>query len=265
MKSNISQKEIASGKKIVDILSLSNPQLLPNLLKKDIPKYQSFSNTGKYELWSSTKSKFKNTKKYDKIIMLTSGLAASGKDSIYSEMVKLYPDLFFKTITATSRPIRDGEVDKTDYFFIKTVKKFKKAIKNQEFLEFIKRGDNYYGLPKISLDRAIDQSNPVIYCQIEMSGWSKLTKYIASLKNKKILIIKAFILPDMSFLEYISWLKEKRANEDLDSRINKTGWEIKKAPVKSDFIIINQIRNDISTLTSTAQTIIDQLLDFLPN
>jgi len=262
MKSNISQKEIESGKKIVDILSLSNPQLLPNLLKTNIPNYKYFSNTSN-ELWSSTKSKLKNTKKYDKIIMLTSGLAASGKDSIFNEMVKLYPNLFFKTITATSRPIREGEVDQNDYFFIKTVKKFKDAIKNQEFLEFIKRGENYYGLPKISLDRALCQSNPIIYCQIEMSGWSKLIKYISSLNNKNILVMKFFVLPDMSFLEYINWLKEKRANEDIESRINKSGWEIKKAPLKSDFIIINQIRNDISTLTPTAKTIIDQLFKFL--
>jgi len=264
MKSNISQKEIASGKKIVDILSVSNPQLLPNLLKKDIPKYQNFlPNINKYSLWSSTKSKLKNTQKYDKIIMLTSGLAASGKDSIYSEMIKLRPDLFFKTITATSRPPREGEINETDYFFIKNAKKFKEAIKNQEFLEFIKRGDNYYGLPKISLDRAIDQSNPVIYCQIEMSGWSKLIKYIASLENKNILIIKFFVLPDMSFLEYINWLKEKRANEDIESRINKSGWEIKKAPIKSDFIIINHIEENTDSLTKTAKTVVDQLFKFI--
>lgn len=263
MKPNISQKEFDTGEIIINQLFISNPRLLPYFLKQDLPDYESFSpEATKYGLWFSKNFLIQKESKikYDKIVFLCNGLAASGKDSIYNEMINLNPNLFFKTVTATSRPMREGEIDEVDYFFYKP-DEFLDSLEKDEFLEFIKRGETYYGLPKKSLDFAFNQPNPIIYCQIEMSGWNKLEEYINTIKDKKILIIKAFVLPDMSFTEYIDWLKFKRANDDLNSRISKTGWELKNAPQKADFIITNRIRENSPTLTYIAKTIINQLIE----
>lgn len=268
MKPNISQTEIQSGKKIINTLLKSNPRLLPYYLKNIIPEYQNFlPDANKYGLWFSKKfSKNNKNQKYDKIIFLYNGLTASGKDSIYQEMINLNPNLFFKTITATSRPLRENEINEVDHFFYKNNQEFEQALKNNEFLENIKRGETYYGLPKKSINYAFNQPKPIIYCEIEMSGWSKLEKYISSL-NKNILIIKAFVFPDMTMSEYLDWIKQKRIGEDLESRINKSGWEIQKATQKTDFIITNRIRENIPTLTYIAKTIINQLIKTanLPN
>ena len=261
MKSNISTKDINSGKKIIENLLVKNPRLLPHHLKEIIPNYKKFTpDIKKYGLWCCHKNLPKNKNiKYDKIIFLASGLAAAGKDSIYKEMTDLVPDMFFKTITATSRPPREGEVNEVDYFFYQT-KEFTESLKNGEFLEFIKRGETYYGLPKKSLDFAFNQPKPIIYCQIEMSGWSKLEKYIKS-KNLNTLIIKEFIMPDMSISEYINWLTTNRLGEDLESRINKSGWEIQKAAIKANIILTNRIRENIPTLNYIAKTVINQLIE----
>lgn len=261
MKSNISNKDINSGKKIIENLLVKNPRLLPHHLKEIIPNYKKFTpDIKKYGLWCCHKNLPKNKNiKYDKIIFLASGLAAAGKDSIYKEMTDLVPDMFFKTITATSRPPRDGEINEVDYFFYQT-KEFTESLKNDEFLEFIKRGETYYGLPKKSLDFAFNQPKPIIYCQIEMSGWSKLEKYIKS-KNLNVLIIKEFIMPDMSVSEYINWLTTNRLGEDLESRINKSGWEIQKAATKANIILTNRIRENIPTLNYIAKTVINQLIE----
>lgn len=261
MKSNISQKDINAGKKVIENLLKKNPRLLPHYLKEVIPKYKKFSpDIKKYGLWCCHQNLSKNkSTKYDKIIFLASGLAAAGKDSIYKEMVNLAPDMFFKTITATSRSPRENEVNEVDYFFYQT-NEFIESLKNDEFLEFIKRGETYYGLPKKSLDHAFNQPKPVIYCQIEMSGWSKLEKYIKS-KNLNVLIIKEFIMPDMSVSEYINWLTTNRLGEDLESRINKSGWEIQKAATKANIILTNRIRENIPTLTYLAKTVINQLIE----
>ncbi len=263
MKPNISQKEFDTGEIIINQLFISNPRLLPYFLKHYLPDYENFSpEITKYGLWFSKNFSIQKESKlkYDKIVFLCNGLAASGKDSIYSEMKNLSPNLFFKTVTATSRPMREGEINEVDYFFYKP-DEFLGSLERDEFLEFIKRGETYYGLPKKSLDFAFNQPNPIIYCQIEMSGWSKLEEYINTIKDKKVLIIKAFVLPDMSFAEYIDWLKYKRANDDLSSRISKTGWELKNAPQKADFIITNRIRENSPTLTYIAKTIINQLIE----
>jgi guanylate kinase len=260
MKSNISQKDISSGKKIIDNLLKKNPRLLPFYLQEILPQYQKFSpNIKKYGLWCCPNLLNKKPSKYDKIVFLASGLAAAGKDSIFHEMTTLVPEMFFKTITATSRSQREGEVNEIDYFFYQT-QTFLNLLKNNEFLEFIKRGDTYYGLPKKSLDFAFNQPKPVIYCQIEMSGWTKLEKYLKS-KNKNILIIKEFIMPDMSISEYVSWLTNQRKEEDLESRINKSGWEIQKAATKADIILTNRIRENVPTLNYLAKTVINQIIE----
>ena len=44
------------------------------------------------------------------------GKSASGKDTIYRELVRLYPELR-EIILYTTRPIRDGEKDGREYFF----------------------------------------------------------------------------------------------------------------------------------------------------
>ncbi len=263
MKSNISNKEINSGSKTINLLQKSNPLLSPHILKKFISEYKNFKpQINQYGLWFSTKYNQKISTKYDKIVFLLNGLAASGKDSIFNEMGKLNPNLFFKTITATSRFPREKETDEVDYFFYKNISNFKSAIKKKEFIEYVKRGNTYYGLPKKSFDYAFNQPKPIIYCQIEMSGWPNLIQYLNSL-NKNILIIKAFILPNMDISEYLVWLVKNRGKEDIESRINKSGWELSKAPQQANFIIINRINPKIPTLTYTAKTIINLLIPFI--
>lgn len=266
MKSNISKKEIESGQKIIEKLSQLNPKLLPHLLKDIVDDYKKFiPHISKYGLWSKAKTKNKKFKqKYDKIMLLYSGISAGGKDTIYQEMKKIYPNLFSQAVTGTSRPPREGELNGQDHYFFDSSKSFKKAIKNKEFLEYIKRGTTFYGLPKKSLDDAIKKATPIIYSQIEMSGWSKAEKYISQINNK-ILVVKVFIMPDMTFSEYKNWIIEKRIDNDPDSRLIKTGWELKKAPKKTDFIITNRISKKNDSVILTAKTIINQLLDLLNN
>lgn len=265
MKSNISKKEINSGKEIINLLEKSNPLLSPHILKNLIPGYKYFRpDINQYGLWFSQKLKLKSALKYDKIFFLLNGLAASGKDSIFGEMTRLKPKLFFKTVTATSRLPREKEVNTIDYFFYKNIFNFKKDIKKNEFIEYIKRGNSYYGLPKKSFDFAFRQTKPIIYCQIEMSGWPKLEQYLYSL-NKNILIIKAFVLPHMTLSQYLQWLIQNRGEEEIDSRVNKSGWELKIAPKQVNFFISNRINPKIPTLTYTAKTIVNLIIPFIKN
>jgi guanylate kinase len=265
MRSNLSKKEIESGKELIEILLQKNLRLLPHHLKELVLEYKNFFNHPKENhLWLSNKTNKKEfTQKYDKIMLLLSGITASGKDAIRQEIQRLSPDLLTKTITATSRKPRPEEIDGKDYYFFNNSKRFRESIKNREFLEYIKQGDRFYGLPKKSLDDAIKQSNPVIYSQIEMSGWSKVEKYLKNITEINVFSLKIFIVPDMTFSEYKNWIIKKRSSNELESRLAKTGWEIKKAPKKSHFIVTNKITKDGENLTYTAQTIINQTTKLL--
>ena len=95
-----------------------------------------------------------------------------------------------------------------------------------------------------------------------MSGWSKLEKHIKKI-DPQIPILKFFVLPEMAFSEYHTWLTEKRQDNDLESRIHKTGWEIQKAAQKADFIIINHIEENTDHLHQISKTIVDHISEFI--
>lgn len=264
MKPNISKNEIESGKEILEKLVKLNSKFLPHHLKEIIPGYKNFSpHISKYGLWSSTKTKTKKfNQKYKKIFLLFNGVAAGGKDAIKEEMNRLIPNLFFTAVTGTSRQPREGEIHKKDYYFFNGPNDFKKALKNGEFIEYVQQGDRFYGLPKKSLDQALKNPSPIIYSQLELSAWTKMEKYLS--QTNEIGIIKIFVLPHMNFTEYQNWLNQKR-DDEVNVRLMRTCWEIKKAPKKADFIVTNRIAENSNFLTFTAQTIINQLLDFLPD
>lgn len=264
MKPNISKNEIESGKEILNILSQSNPKLHPHHLKNFVPEYRHFHpHHEKYGLWSKSKNKKeKLSQKYDKIILLFSGIAAGGKNALKEEMKRLAPDLFVKAVTGTSRQPREGEIHGQDYYFFENTKKFKESIKKGEFFEYIEQGTRLYGLPKKSLENAVLHPAKIVYSELEMSAWSKIEKHFSKVTETKILTVKFFILPHMNFSEYKNWLYQKR-DDDVDTRLLRTAWEIKKAPKKSDFIVSNRIIENSNCLTYAAQTIINELLDFL--
>ena len=82
------------------------------------------------------------------LIILT-GKTASGKDTVIVKLLSGLPD-FKKVTTTTSRPPRDGEKNKVDYFFLSR-EDFKQKIANDEFFEHVEYGGNFYGTEKTQL------------------------------------------------------------------------------------------------------------------
>ena len=77
---------------------------------------------------------------YHKRIILV-GRAASGKDFARKLLTKRN---FNHAISYTTRPLRNGEVDGVDYFFL-SEEKFKEMIDKNEFYEYVAFNNWYYG------------------------------------------------------------------------------------------------------------------------
>lgn len=111
-----------------------------------------------------------------KIFILT-GKSASGKDTILKTLVKECN--FQPIISTTTRPMRDGEVDGADYFFI-SEEEFKNKIKRNEFLEYRtyntcvagKNATWYYGGTKQELD-----PNKYYVVVLDMEGANSFLDY----------------------------------------------------------------------------------------
>ncbi len=262
MKPNFSKNTTKSGKKIIKLLSKTDIPLIPHFLKDFISDYKDFTtHHKKYNLWTSIKNN-KSNKKYDKIILLVSGIAAGGKDAFKEEIFRISPNLFTKAVTGTSRQPREGEVHTKDYYFFESREHFINSVNNNEFIEYVEQGNGFYGLPRKSLDDAIKKDDSsIIWTQIEMSAWTTLEEHVSK-SDKNICVVKLFVLPHMSLNEYKLWLSEKR-NDNIKSRLQRTGWEIENAASKSDFIITNIIKKDSNCLNYTAKTVINELIDFL--
>ena len=83
-------------------------------------------------------------KKRGTIIILSSPSGA-GKTTLVKLLSK--KKNFFTSISHTTRTPRSNEVDGTDYFFVNK-EKFQCLIDEDQFLEFAKVFDNYYGTSK---------------------------------------------------------------------------------------------------------------------
>lgn len=75
-------------------------------------------------------------------MIVLSGASASGKTEVAKILAAKYG--LVKVITTTTRPMRVGEVDGKDYFFI-TKERFEELIRLDAFVEFTIYNGNYYG------------------------------------------------------------------------------------------------------------------------
>ena len=67
-------------------------------------------------------------------VIIVSAPSGAGKTSIVKHVLRFLPELRFST-SATTRAMREGEVNGKDYHFL-SVEDFKKGIKRDDFLEW---------------------------------------------------------------------------------------------------------------------------------
>ena len=163
-------------------------------------------------------------------LLVISGLSAAGKGTIAKELVNRHDD-FVLSISATTREKRGNEVDGKDYFFI-SKEKFEEMIKNDEFLEYAKYVNNYYGTPKKYVKDMIEQGKNVIL-EIEMQGALQVKK----IYGKAILV---FFLPKDAKTQKERLINRKRETlEQIEERIKQAIVDAEYA-IHYDYVLVNE-------------------------
>ncbi len=109
-------------------------------------------------------------------LFLLVGPSGSGKSSVLAELKKKHPE-FTYPLSATTRPMREGEKEGEIYHFY-SKEEFKKGIENDEFLEWaIVHQDNYYGLIKKPLINALESGKTVIR-EVDIQGFDSIREKI---------------------------------------------------------------------------------------
>ena len=96
-----------------------------------------------------------------------------------------YPD-FKISVSHTTRKPRPNEIDGVDYHFVDE-KKFKELINENQFYEYAKIFDNYYGTSRKSI-KVLQEKNSILF-DIDWQGTQQLAKF------KDLDLLKIFILP----------------------------------------------------------------------
>lgn len=105
------------------------------------------------------------------LLVVISGPSGVGKDAVIASLRVMHPD-FFYAVTATTRPMRPGEVDGHDYIFL-DAQRFDELVQQGEFFEHAKVYGRRYGVPKIGVRQALADSKDVIV-KVDVQGASTI-------------------------------------------------------------------------------------------
>ena len=124
--------------------------------------------------------------KKDGVMIILSSPSGAGKTTLVKMLSVL--DNFEISISHTTRQPRPNETHNKDYFFV-SEKEFERLIKNEEFLEYAKVFNNFYGTTRTPVIDKLNKGKNVLF-DIDWQGADQI-------KNKKLdyKLLTFFILP----------------------------------------------------------------------
>ena len=154
---------------------------------------------------------------YGKMFVLSSPSGA-GKTTLTKKIAENNSN-FKISISYTTRKPRPNEIDGKDYHFIDK-KKFDLLIKNNDFFEYAKIFDNYYGTLKAPVLKLLSQKKDVLF-DIDWQG----TQQLKNIKN--LALVTFFILPPNMRTLKNRLLKRHQGQEKLiQQRMRKFNEEV---------------------------------------
>ena len=120
------------------------------------------------------------------IMLILSSPSGAGKTTLTKKIQQKYQN-FKISISHTTRKPRTNEIEGVDYFFV-SHEEFKNKILNNEFYEYAKIFDNYYGTSRESVNVIIKNNNNILF-DIDWQGTQQLSKF------KELKLTKVFLLP----------------------------------------------------------------------
>ena len=141
----------------------------------------------------------------DGVMIVLSSPSGAGKTTLVKMLSEL--DNFEISVSHTTRQPRPNETPDKDYFFVKE-DEFKRLIKNEEFLEYAKVFNNFYGSTRTPVIDKLNKGKNVLF-DIDWQGADQV-------KNKKLdyKLITFFILPPSK-----EELFERLSNRDMKDKL----------------------------------------------
>ena len=142
---------------------------------------------------------------HDGVMVILSSPSGAGKTTLVNLLSQL--ENFEISISHTTRQPRRNEIKDKDYYFVEE-EEFKRLIKNEEFLEYAKVFNNFYGSTRTPVIDNLSKGKNVLF-DIDWQGADQI-------KNKKLdyKLITFFILPPSKEV-----LFERLSNRDMKDKL----------------------------------------------
>ncbi len=184
-------------------------------------------------------------------VIIVSAPSGAGKTSIVKHVLNFLPELRFST-SATTRAMREGEVNGRDYHFL-SVEDFKKGIQRDEFLEWEEVYHNqFYGTPKSEIRRIWDEGKVVIF-DVDVKGGLNIKKFFGD--DALAIFVEP---PTVQELENRLRKRGTETEESLRKRVEKAEYELSFAPQFDKIILNDNLDEARAEMLTTIQEFLDK-------
>ncbi|MDR6660632.1 guanylate kinase [Tardiphaga sp. 1201_B9_N1_1] len=164
------------------------------------------------------------------LMFVLSSPSGAGKTTLTRLLIDRMPGLQL-SVSATTRPMRPGEVDGKDYIFVDKPR-FEKMAKGNELLEWATVFDNRYGTPRAPVEAALSAGNDVLF-DIDWQGTQQLRE------KARADVVSVFILPPSAAdLEKRLHTRAQDSDEVIRGRMSRASHEMSHW-AEYDYIVIN--------------------------
>lgn len=164
-------------------------------------------------------------------MFVLSSPSGAGKTTLSRRLLASHAGLTM-SVSVTTRPMRPGEQDQVDYYFIDDAK-FDELVAKGELLEFATVFDHRYGTPAAKVEEALNAGVDVLF-DIDWQG----TRQLASKRRDD--LVSVFILPpSLEELERRLKSRAQDTEEVVRGRMNKAAAEISHWQ-EYDYVVVNR-------------------------
>src|SRR6266700_6280340 len=178
------------------------------------------------------------------LMFVLSSPSGAGKSTLSRMLIERMSGLKM-SVSATTRPMRPGEVDGRDYFFVDEPR-FETMVTKGELLEWATVFDNRYGTPRAPVESALSAGQDVLF-DIDWQGTQQLRE------KARADVVSVFILPPSAAdLEKRLHSRAQDSNEVIRGRMSRASHEMSHW-AEYDYIVINR---DVDEAFTEVQSIL---------
>ena len=174
------------------------------------------------------------------LLIILSGPSGVGKGTVRKELMKDPSLNLFYSVSMTTRPIRPGEVNGREYYFVSR-EEFEKNLEEGNLLEHAEFVGNCYGTPKDKVEKMREEGKNVLL-EIEVSGTMKVLEQCPD-------ALSIFLMPP-SIKELEDRIRGRKTESAIAERLEKARSELTMSHLYAHVVLNDSVERAAAEIAS---------------